>query len=63
MKIYSNHLLSPPLSLLDLGTLLSRSFRVAFARGGFAFAGGSPHELEYYIPLWRFLVLLTAIRA
>ena len=41
------YLLSPLLSRLDLDALLSRSFRAAFARGGFAFAGGSPHEPEY----------------
>ena len=41
------YLLSPLLSRLDLDALLSRSFRAAFTRGGFAFAGGSPHEPEY----------------
>ena len=44
------YLLSPLLSRLDLDALLSRSFRAAFARGGFAFAANSPHEPEYYNP-------------
>ena len=55
---YTSHLLSRPLSRRDLGALLSRSFRTAFARGGFAFAEGSLHEPEYSIPLWLFLMLL-----
>lgn len=39
---------------------LTHSFRVAFARGHVAFAGGSPHEPEYWIPSWRILMLLNA---
>ena len=35
------------LSRREIGALLSRSFRAAFARGGFAFAEGSLHEPEY----------------
>ena len=53
----SNHLLSL-LSRLHLGALLSRSFRAASARRGFAFAGDPPHEPEDEIPSWRFLMLL-----
>ena len=35
------------------GSALTHSFRGAFARGGFAFARGSPHEPKYEIP-WGF---------
>ena len=47
---YLNALLLSTCFRLDLDALLSPSFRAAFARGGFAVAGGSPQP-EYEIPL------------
>ena len=39
------------------------AFAAAFTRGGFAYAEGSQHEPENYIPSWRFFIFFRAAHA